>query len=753
MELRSFPGLHTDFDPLDLSPAGASTVQTNIMSLSPSKLTVRKGLTRYDFKADAGHNGAAVVMFRHRRKSGESVILQDASGSISISGNAGLGRSLGAVSIGSSDPNAPGMVAPPGYFGRIPWISQSPNEPACFAQTPSGNVVQVSPLGRGAIYFLADTLCDEFGVQVYPLGISAPAASPTIVATAGGASGTGTYWCAYRFTDKMGIPSSLSPATEVTATANQKFGWSGLIKPSESRVTRIELYRTLLDDSTTFYLVAVLPASGGSPGEETPLAVAATALQGSTQVSVVYFDTTLPAGTKVLFHRLAGSHASYGDTEVTLSQPSGGTTLYVNPTPGPLWAGQQGTTVSGSGQGYQDDTFSDATLAERFKLPILYADGTLHARRFEPPPRDARIVCNFQDRFWYVWSERNLLSYSEPEEPESVPNAQDGLRLQDDELDSDDITAVFVHGSTLWAAQSRHLHRVTFTISPKDDGNASLVWSRGALNQRCVRFMGDTAYLLDQFGPWKFGPDGIDDKIDENIRDYFRDEKVDLAKSKAFFVSVDPNQRTVRFHVILAGSYDTRPRTALVYSPQSGAWWVEEYPWPLGAACGFEKDYRDRTLVGNDLGVMFVMNEGLIDDVYRPIEYTYRTGMLKLPDIEAAMNSEEKQVSTSIAVWFRPTEKSNSFDIQVYFDHALKPESWHNDLRETGLAARYGESKATVDMTKGRSILGEAMGFERLPLAARAWRRWPSTRCLRVELSGVQKDEAIEFFTLDVECA
>lgn len=45
-------------------------------------------------------------------------------------------------------------------------------------------------------------------------------------------------------------------------------------------------------------------------------------------------------------------------------------------------------------------TKTDATLAARTQLPILNADGSLHARRFGVPPSDKACLAAFKDRIW-----------------------------------------------------------------------------------------------------------------------------------------------------------------------------------------------------------------------------------------------------------------------------------------------------------------------------------------------------------------
>jgi hypothetical protein len=55
----------------------------------------------------------------------------------------------------------------------------------------------------------------------------------------------------------------------------------------------------------------------------------------------------------------------------------------------------------GATETYNTDNSDDATLGANDALPILYDDGSLCARRFEPPPAYKAVCECYKDRYWY----------------------------------------------------------------------------------------------------------------------------------------------------------------------------------------------------------------------------------------------------------------------------------------------------------------------------------------------------------------
>ncbi len=479
--------------------------------------------------------------------------------------------------------------------------------PSCWSQTQDERLIRVNGLQRGTIWNGLD--------QLWALGITAPASAPSV-----GTSGSGygaleaTYVCGYRYLDADGNPSSISEFATVTPGAGERFDWAAIPAADDDdadRITTIELWRSTGDQSTVIYRVQTR------------------------------------------------AYASRGNTFA--------------------------------------DEASDATLRAYDTdqiMPVNNADGTLHARRFEPPPDHKTVVIQFQDRWWYlaeaqyrvgyvkltnlavvtgygtqftsamagrhIWiegavkaaeiltvgsetslllaenaadatisaesfyciskaaDEMNRLYYSEvhpttgESEPESVPTVN-AIDVQDNTDDPDSITGAFPHGSVLWVMKERHAYRLRFVVNPGIDGSVKLAASRGMLNQQCWAFLGDTVYVLDQYGPWWIGPEGSAVVGGGPVADYFGDPRIDWSRRDWFFVTADPNDRTVRFHVVLEADATDRPKAAICYHADSQSWWLETYPIELVGAAVAHTGVRTHVLVGGPRGTAYVLGDGTAD--------------------------------------------------------------------------------------------------------------------------------------------
>ena len=128
-----------------------------------------------------------------------------------------------------------------------------------FAQDRFGRVIGVNGIDRGIHW-------DTFGGSADNLGIDAPSGAVTIT---GAGSGTidGVYDCYYRYVDDRDGHkrySDLSPVLSFTATTDLELEWSALAQSSQSRVNKVELWRTALADANTnkLYLVATMGRNG-----------------------------------------------------------------------------------------------------------------------------------------------------------------------------------------------------------------------------------------------------------------------------------------------------------------------------------------------------------------------------------------------------------------------------------------------------------------------------------------------------------
>jgi len=590
--------------------------------------------------------------------------------------------------------------------------------PSHWCQDAQGNLIRVNGIQRGSFWRGTDL------GTVYQLGITAPTTAPVAAAESGGNASTGNYWCGYRYVDAAGTPSSLSGTICVTAASGQKFNWTSITKPTETRPTKIQLFRTVADEAGTFYRIATLTIS------DFPLAV-------------TYSTDTAADGTL-----LASAAADI--------------------------------------------------------LPLLNDDGSLCARRFEPPPTDMAVVVPFQNRHWYavglsipgatmasvtgwevlvvgrylykegnarpllissaaspnvtledgssqtldavgVWidpgpNESNCLFWSEENEPESVPPAQNVLYFNQNTDDVDRFRAVIPWGMALWICRDRHTLRFSYASDPRYDSSWRLAYARGCLNQRCCGFLDGVAYLIDQMGFWAMseGPE----PIDANIHDYIREGTIDYSKAAAFFVAVENRERVVRFNVIYTTDADTRPKRALCYHVDDKSWHEETYPEELGGAAKLELGSQIRTVAGGDHGRLLLVGEGYHDQDDAGIAWQYKSGLMAMP---------EEGGDAQLELVYPPTTNSQSCNMQLYYDHSASAEAFKVPHVEGGSSVAAGSANIVVQMRAARSVLGTAPGFERWPLSVGLTKRAIGSHFLCVGLSGTQQTEAIRLSSIAIK--
>lgn len=205
--------------------------------------------------------------------------------------------------------------------------------------------------------------------------------------------------------------------------------------------------------------------------------------------------------------------------------------------------------------------------------------------------------------------ELNQIYYSEPYEPESVPDTN-VVRVQNNTGDDDEIVGLMPHGSSLYVLQKRHIYQLDFVSQPRIDASVSLVCSRGSISNRTWIYFEDTAYLMDRAGIYKFAG-GAPESISLGIQDLFRDGTIDFSVAKWFFASKDPRLEIVRFHYCESG--ETRPKKAICIHHRSGAVWTESYPWELGGASLALVSGAQRLLLGGQDDIVYLSGQGTLD--------------------------------------------------------------------------------------------------------------------------------------------
>lgn len=728
MAERRWRGLITNADAHDLPP-GAAVLQTNLTCVVPGKLTPRKGLSLY-YGTGTGRvvnwtrGTIPTAMFRHRGVDGDNVVWQ-AGANVYISG-----------ANGSNTPieTSVDTAAPP-----------------CWVQTRAGDLIRVNGAERGSI---------RIGDTAYPLGITPPATSPKVTTAAGGNSFQGTYYCAYRYRDDHGRYSSLSPLAEVSAAANAKFLWDAK-ESLEARVTGIEYFRSVADDSSVMYLVGT--GTGENPAANSlasRIAVTRTYWSSAANVTIdlaAPLTTAIPVNTVIRWlgssvDKLVPWTAREVECTVVAAAAVGASKITVGPLKYPIFYGQYAEIAADKGDASEiEDTASDETLETRQALPIYYDDKSLCARRFEPPPENMAVAVQFQDRLFFAVTdtagERNLLLYSERDEPESVPRSQNALIVQDDQRDGDEIKALFVYGSSLYIAKNRHLYRLSYGYDPRFDGAIRPVCSRGVLHQRAFDSHQDAVYLMDQYGAWKLSGEGPE-PISGPVQNYWREGLIDFTKADKFFVAVEPNESIVRFYVCLTTDDEDAPPRALCYEIDNDSWSMDEYPYQLGAACRVEQEGRLRLIVGSETDLL-VVSEGERDYNGGALVYQYRSGMMPIPVPDGHRNAP-RYSKVQLVLTYQPTYAKETATLRLYWDHDSTPATWFTGS-EGAASVSLDATGVTLDLSSAASRLGSAVGRERWPFVCRADKAAITHRFLAYEIEGTVKNEAVEIHALDIE--
>lgn len=354
------------------------------------------------------------------------------------------------------------------------------------------------------------------------------------------------------------------------------------------------------------------------------------------------------------------------------------------------------------------DTLADQELADPERenyglMPVTLPSGQINARRFQVPPGEFAAGVMFQDRAWYAvdttGQRPNTLMYSEIDEPESVPDANE-LILQENTGDPDKIVALIPLGSELLVAQQSHLYKLNYVAQPVLDASVVLGGYRGILNWRCWDTMGGVAFLADSHGIYAYDGNG-EEPISVPIDNLWRDGIVDLSKAEKFHLACDMTTKTVRLFYCRAA--DSEPVRALCHCVATKAWWEETYPVAVTANCLSALGARLTTVYGCAAGEFRQLTG--TDDGGQAIPYEFRSGNYPL---------NSKDSNRAIAILYRPTVGDSDLRLRLHYNDSATP-------RPNAIATNTGHgfvttaagTEAVLNMKATRSALGEANGLAR----------------------------------------
>lgn len=583
---RGFKGLVTNISPHD-NPPGTMVAQDNLGITTPGVLSGRKGIVPLNYTGfTSAGSGNCICMAKFDRPEAYWIVYVLTTGVVKAIRNGGQ------LSIRTG---------------------LNTSQPVCFARERHGNLLFINGVDRGGRWDGMDAVSDL-------LGIDAPtsAASCTPTGTSGGAT-AGNYIITWRWVDDDGIPSNMAPLLTISAADDNSFPITGLYASAQNRCSssggNIEIYRTTSDESDVLYRVVATTAGTTSYTDtQTDDAISA-----DTNVNLPFFydngnlfaNRFVPPPTNKPFMAFFRDRLwFYGNVSYSTGtiEVQVGTPTILRGT-GTAWTAQmvgRYVYLAGATSAFLIDSINTGTQQI-----------TLHTAAPTTAAGSSYVIRNGP-------LDQRLLYWSEADEPESVPIAQNVRPLQENVQDHDFETGLVAHDVYLFPLHERHIYAVQFATQPALDASVSLVAERGCVNNRCWIVAAGTLYLLDQLGVYRLipGPSPSIAPISDPIQNYWRDGTLDFTTSQYWHGEYEPNEKVLRWYVKFTGDSGTRPTRALCYNPLADAWWTEAYIWEIGGACRTMVSGLLRQVVGGQLDTVYLISQGFADGVTTAIRGT-----------------------------------------------------------------------------------------------------------------------------------
>jgi hypothetical protein len=187
------------------------------------------------------------------------------------------------------------------------------------------------------------------------------------------------------------------------------------------------------------------------------------------------------------------------------------------------------------------------------------------------------------------------------------------LTMPDDKF-AGDITGLMTYSSQLCILFEHAIYRMSYQVSPDDDGIISKASSRGCVNQKCFVLVDDVAYMMDRKGFWAFyGND--QEALGAVIQPLFNGvtvPKINFERTEHFHAAHDSLNETVKWFVCLEGL--RYPKHAVCYHYRNKRWWIEEYTNPITSNDLGELRNTPQLFLGTDgcqtLAVGHLANDG-----------------------------------------------------------------------------------------------------------------------------------------------
>lgn len=483
-------------------------------------------------------------------------------------------------------------------------------QPYTFLPTPDGKLIGVNGLDRGFIW-------DGMTATAWDLGVDAPASAPSLAAAATGGCEAGVYTCYVRFKTTDGYYGNLSAAATVTTTAGQRINWSSIPTSSNTRITHVELYRSLVGTTAVVYLVTTLAIGTTTYADTTTDAT----LGAASSLPITHPNGEANANQFTVPPNDRAVALMFNDRALYLVGVvyDEGTVAVTNGSAAVTGTGTSWTTAmagrylyrTGDTRGYLISSVASATsltLAENYAG--VNGSGASYAIKLDPAKR-------VQLMFSSVWDAEEKTG------PEAV-HGGNVISVLENYPEPDELTGAFVLNGHCFVGLERHLFQLDFVRQPLIDTSVYLFADRGLLNQRCWCIADDVAYVLDRRGAYSISGGQLK-PLSDPIHDLFDGSTLDWSKSKWWHAQAWPMRHCVAFFVTFTGDTETRPMRALVYNYLLDAWWVEQYQWGLGGGCATVISGRERYLLGGEDDLVYLLHQGTLDG----LDSTQETGTVR----------------------------------------------------------------------------------------------------------------------------
>lgn len=465
--------------------------------------------------------------------------------------------------------------------------------PPTFAETSDGRVLIANGMQPMLVW-------DGRDYQASEAGVPAPTDAMTL-SSLGSGSITGSYTAYQRWLDEDGNPSNLSEISNtLVVTDVSTIVYSGVETPTDQRITTRQLLRSTNGQGGTYFVDIETNDLGQTTFQSTKTDTELMAEEAVTLFSAEGEDLANRFGippnhkTNIVHHNnriWAAGERDYktGAVEVTFGSATvaGVGTAWTAALEGRLLH------VVGADDSYTIDAVD--VSAQTVTLTETYKGATDLFARYAIRPRA---------------TEGRLIYYSGLGLSQSW-SATDALAVKDD---GDKITALFEMGPYLFIAEDFHLYKMLHKSDPAIDGAIFQTLRRGALNQRCVVIVDDSAYILDLRGIYSFSGGEEIELISQQIHDVFRNDagesKINWTGRDFFHGAHYPSQETIRFFVSLSGT--KYPRHALCYHYRLKRWWIEEFNRHMASSASVIFGIP-QTVVGSSAYQTFVLESGTLD--------------------------------------------------------------------------------------------------------------------------------------------